>query len=102
MAFTLRSEAFVSNESLNSRFTCEGDDRSPPLDWVEAPAGTRSFALIVDDPDAPDPQAPERVFVHWVLYNIPASVNSLPENVQPEALPPGDRAGIERLEEGRL
>ncbi|MEP7327429.1 MAG: YbhB/YbcL family Raf kinase inhibitor-like protein [Gemmatimonadota bacterium] len=94
MPFTLRSDAFVSNESLNSRFTCEGDDRSPPLDWVEAPAGTRSFALIVDDPDAPDPQAPEGTFVHWVLYNIPASAHSFPEAVKPEALAPGTREGL--------
>jgi len=94
MAFTLRSAAFVSNESLNSRFTCEGDDVSPPLDWVEPPAGTKSYALIVDDPDAPDPQAPKRVFVHWVLYNIPASATSLPERVKPEALPPGTRQGL--------
>jgi len=94
MPFTLRSEAFVSNESLNSRFTCEGDDVSPPLDWVEPPAGTKSYALIVDDPDAPDPQAPKRVFVHWVLYNITASATSLPEGVKPEALPPGTRLGL--------
>jgi Raf kinase inhibitor-like YbhB/YbcL family protein len=94
MSFTLRSEAFVSNESLNSRFTCEGDDVSPPLDWVEAPAGTKSFVLIVDDPDAPDPQAPKRVFVHWVLYNISAAANNLPEAVMADALPPGTRQGL--------
>lgn len=94
MPFTLRSAAFVSNESLNSRYTCEGDDISPPLDWVEAPAGTRSYALIVDDPDAPDPKAPMRVFVHWVLYNIPASASDLPQGVNPDELPPGTRQGL--------
>jgi Raf kinase inhibitor-like YbhB/YbcL family protein len=71
---TLTSPAFGHEGSIPERHTCEGPDRSPPLEWTGAPAGTKSFALIVDDPDAPDPAAPKRIWVHWIRYNIiPAS-----------------------------
>jgi Raf kinase inhibitor-like YbhB/YbcL family protein len=63
------------------RFTCDGEDVSPAINWSGVPAGTRSFALIVDDPDAPDPEAPKMVWVHWVLYNLPADSGGLPEAV---------------------
>src|SRR5947199_2447238 len=74
---TLTSSAFHDHHGIPKHFTCEGEEVSPPLTWSGAPAGTKSFALIVEDPDAPDPAAPQRVFGHWVLYNIPASVNLL-------------------------
>jgi Raf kinase inhibitor-like YbhB/YbcL family protein len=83
------STAFAQNGSIPARYTCEGDDMSPPLSWAGAPSGTRSFALIVDDPDAPDPAKPQRVYVHWVVYNIPATVTSLPENASRKGLPAG-------------
>jgi Raf kinase inhibitor-like YbhB/YbcL family protein len=75
----LTSTAFAAHAEIPASHTCEGDDRGPPLAWTGAPAGTKSFALIVDDPDAPDPQAPKMTWVHWVLYNIPGSRDGLPE-----------------------
>lgn len=92
MAFTITSTAFQAKGEIPPKYTCEGADVSPPLRWADAPAGTQSFALIVDDPDAPDPQAPKRVWVHWVLYNIPASIHELGEAIQ--TLPPGTREGL--------
>jgi Raf kinase inhibitor-like YbhB/YbcL family protein len=77
MAFILESSAFKPNGEIPRAFTCEGDDVSPPLAWRDAPAGTKSFALIVDDPDAPDPKAPKMTWVHWVLYNLPADTHAL-------------------------
>ena len=94
MAFTLRSPSFAPNGSIPSKYTCEGDDVSPALAWSDAPAGTKSFTLIVDDPDAPDPKAPRMIWVHWVLYNLPASSGALPEAVAPTALPVGTRQGL--------
>jgi Raf kinase inhibitor-like YbhB/YbcL family protein len=73
----LTSPAFDAGGEIPARFTCDGPDHSPPLEWRGAPDGTRTFALIVDDPDAPDPAAPKRVWVHWVLWNVPASTTSL-------------------------
>jgi len=93
MSFALRSTSFAPNGSIPTQYTCEGDDRSPPLAWSDAPAGTKSFVLIVDDPDAPDPRAPKRTWVHWVLYDLPASASALPEGVTATALPPGTRQG---------
>jgi Raf kinase inhibitor-like YbhB/YbcL family protein len=75
MAFSIRSDAFDQDQPIPSRFTCDGEDVSPALSWSDVPDGTQSFALIVDDPDAP------RVFTHWVLYNLPASAQGLPEGV---------------------
>jgi Raf kinase inhibitor-like YbhB/YbcL family protein len=67
----MRSSAFSHNGEIPIEHTCEGVDRAPPLEWSGAPAGTRSLALIVDDPDAPDPKAPKMTYVHWVLYDLP-------------------------------
>ena len=89
----IESPMFAPNASIPAVYTCEGKDISPPLAWVGEPPGTRSFALILDDPDAPDPAAPKRTWVHWVLYNIPAGTMKLPEGVQPRALPAGTREG---------
>jgi Raf kinase inhibitor-like YbhB/YbcL family protein len=77
--FTLHSPAFAPEAPIPARFTCEGDNLSPPLEWNGAPAGARSFVLIVDDPDAPDPAAPRQVWVHWLRYNIPATQHRLGE-----------------------
>lgn len=90
MALALTSPAFTDGAPIPARHTCEGDDTAPALAWTGAPAGTKSFALVVDDPDAPDPAAPKRTYVHWVLYDIPASAAGLPEG---GALPPGTREG---------
>lgn len=89
MALTLKSSAFAENTRLAREFTCEGENVSPPLIWEGTPAGTRSFALICDDPDAP-----AKVWVHWLAYNIPASATGLPQGVQDaEVLPDGTRQG---------
>jgi len=93
MGFALTSTAFASGEEIPARFTCEGEDLSPALAWSGAPAATRSFALVVDDPDAPDPKAPRTTWVHWVLYDLPAETGALPEGVAPSALPAGTREG---------
>ena len=93
-AMQLTSPAFAPNGSIPARFTCDGDDISPPLAWSGAPQGTKSFALIVDDPDAPDPAAPKMTWVHWVLYDIPAGTTALAEGAAKGGLPPGTRQGL--------
>lgn len=92
MALQLTSGAFADGGEIPARYTCEGQNISPPLAWMGAPAATRSFVLIVDDPDAPDPEAPRMVWVHWVLYNLPADIDHLTEAVS--ALPAGAISGI--------
>jgi len=94
MTLKIASSAFAPNASIPSLYTCDGKDVSPPLAWSGAPAGTKSFALIVDDPDAPDPAAPKMTWVHWVLYNIPATAPGLSEAVKSTALPGGTREGL--------
>jgi Raf kinase inhibitor-like YbhB/YbcL family protein len=91
MALTITSAAFAAGGTIPAVHTCEGKDTSPALAWSGAPAGTKAFALIVDDPDAPDPKAPTMVYVHWVLYNLPADCIGLAEAVK--SLPAGTREG---------
>lgn len=93
MSLHLASPAFAANAAMPARFTCDGGDISPPLQWSGLPEGTRSLALIVDDPDAPDPAAPQRTWVHWVLYNLPADAAGLPEAAGSAQLPAGTREG---------
>jgi hypothetical protein len=93
MALVLASPAFAPGAPIPREYSCEGEDISPPLTWSGAPPGTRSFALIVDDPDAPDPRAPKMTWVHWVLYDIPAATSALPENGS-RRLPEGTREGL--------
>ncbi len=89
----LRSSAFEPGAPIPARHTCDGPDLSPPLSWSGAPPGTKSFALIVDDPDAPDPAAPKRTWVHWLLYNMPADQLSLPEGAgNHDRAPAGEHA----------
>lgn len=80
MAMSLILPAFERGGQIPSKYTCEGDDISPPLKWDGVPERAKSLVLIVDDPDAPDPGAPKRVWVHWVLYNLPPEAKSLPED----------------------
>ncbi len=91
--FRLTSSAFQNNGAMAARFTSDGDNLSPPLSWSGAPAGAKSYALIMDDPDAPDPAAPQVTWVHWVLYDIPASITSLAEGAS-QHLPAGVREGL--------
>ena len=90
----LTSAAFTHQGSIPQQFTCQGRDESPPLAWSGAPEGTISFVLILDDPDAPDPAAPKRTWVHWVLYSIPATVSGLTEATVSARLPAGTREGL--------
>jgi Raf kinase inhibitor-like YbhB/YbcL family protein len=76
MIFTIRSHAFEEGGAIPTAYTCDGADRSPPLSWSGAPAGTRALALIVHDPDAPAGD-----WVHWLLYDVPAERHELPEAV---------------------
>ncbi len=87
----LTSTAFEADASIPERYTCEGQDLAPPLQWGEVPAGARSLALVVDDPDAPDPAAPQTTWVHWVVVDLPPETAGLPEG---GALPAGARAGL--------
>lgn len=77
--FTLTSSAFENEQPIPAVYTCDGEDFSPELNWEGAPEGTKSFALIMDDPDAP-----VGTWVHWVIYNIPADTTQLAENIPPE------------------
>ncbi|MFA5810881.1 MAG: YbhB/YbcL family Raf kinase inhibitor-like protein [bacterium] len=90
MALELRSSAFTNASPIPSKYTCDGSDLSPPLSWSGAPAGTKSFALIADDPDAP-----AGTWVHWVAWNIPTATSSLGEAMTKDAqLPDGTKQGV--------
>lgn len=91
---TINSSAFPDRGEIPRTYTCDGKDLSPPLAWSDLPPGTKSLALIVEDPDAPDPAAPRMTWVHWILYNLPARDGGLPEGVAPEALPAGTLQGL--------
>jgi Raf kinase inhibitor-like YbhB/YbcL family protein len=94
MTLTISSPAFSSGEYIPITFTCDGRDISPTLQFSGLPAATRSLAMIVDDPDAPDPKAPRMTWVHWLLYNMPSTTDGLAENVSATALPSGTREGL--------
>ena len=88
MTMTLKSPAFSPSGPIPAKYTCDGEETSPPLEWSGVPDRALSLALIVDDPDAPDPAAPKRRFVHWVLYNIPPDARGLSEGAARGKLPP--------------
>jgi Raf kinase inhibitor-like YbhB/YbcL family protein len=93
MTLKLNSPDFSHQGEIPRIFTCDGDDSSPALSWTGLPPNTKSLALIVDDPDAPDPAKPKMTWVHWVLYNIPPSATELPRTVAASALPTGTLQG---------
>ena len=93
MTLTLTSSSFKPQGSIPKRNTCDGENISPPLNWTGVPAETKSLALIVDDPDAPDPAHPRRTWVHWVLYDLPPVDGGLAEGVAAGALPAGTLQG---------
>jgi Raf kinase inhibitor-like YbhB/YbcL family protein len=88
MNLDLTSAAFTANGAMPAKYTCEGADVSPPLAWTGA-VDVKTYALIVEDPDAPDPAKPTRVVTHWLVYNIPSNVTSLAENASKNAMPAG-------------
>lgn len=94
MALTLTSTAFQPGGKIPSKHTCEGGDVSPPLAFGSVPNGTRSLALVIDDPDAPDPKAPKHVWAHWVVYNLPPDAEGLPEDAGRAGLPNGAVTGL--------
>lgn len=94
MTLKIKSPAFQHNESIPRKYTCEGDDISVPLEWEGVPEETKSLALIVEDPDAPDPLAPQMIFTHWVLYNLSPDTRKLHEGASPDQLPDGAREGV--------
>jgi Raf kinase inhibitor-like YbhB/YbcL family protein len=89
----LSSSDFGANTAIPTKYTCEGANVSPPLAWSGASATAKSFALIVEDPDAPDPAKPTRVVTHWVAYNIPATAPGLAENASKKGMPAGSAQG---------
>ncbi len=94
MPMIIESPSFMHGRVIPARHTCDGPNVSPPLTWAGVPAGTKSMALIVDDPDAPDPASPKMTWVHWVLYNIPPDANGLPEGVAVKDIPAGTLQGV--------
>ena len=94
MTLSISSPAFDHNGEIPANYTCQGNDVSPPLEWAGVPDNAASLVLIVDDPDAPDPEAPKMTWVHWVLYNIPTSATGLPEKVASSDLPEGTEEGV--------
>lgn len=92
MTFTIASPAFTANGEIPTLYTGEGKDLSPPLSWSGLPDKTQSLALIVDDPDAPDPAAPKMTYVHWVLFDMPTTAPGLEEGVK--TLPEGTQNGL--------
>jgi Raf kinase inhibitor-like YbhB/YbcL family protein len=94
MALKIRSSAFEDRGEIPARYTCEGENVSPPLEWTGVPEGTVSLALVVDDPDAPDPRAPQRTFVHWVEYDLSPTLRGLPEGVGSVASAGSGRDGV--------
>lgn len=93
-SLSVRSPAFAPGGEIPTRYTCEGADASPALEWSGVPEGAKSLVLVVDDPDAPDPKAPKMTWVHWVLYDLPPGSAGLPEAVTRGALPAGTHQGL--------
>ncbi len=89
MTLSITSTAFEEGTAMPTVYTCDGDDISPPLSFFGVPEAAQSLVLIVDDPDAPDPKAPQTTWVHWVLYNIPVAVSGLVEHPTRIGLSPG-------------
>ena len=89
----IQSIGFKPEGMIPPKYTCDGLDISPPLEWEEPPQGTKSFALVCEDPDAPS-----GTFFHWIIYNIPAAITHLPEKVSPgKDLPMGGKQGKNSL-----
>ena len=94
MKLKLESPAFRDGEEIPEKYTADGADISPPLEWSVVPEKARSLVLVVDDPDAPDPKAPKMTWVHWVVFNLPPGTKGLAEGVSAGDLPEGAREGL--------
>ena len=93
MTLVLTSKAFAADSEIPARYTCDGEDVSPPLAWIGLPPGTASLALIIEDPDAPDPAAPRTTWVHWIVYNIPPTSRAFGDDAARRGLPLGALTG---------
>ena len=94
MTLRLSSPDFTDHAALPAQFTCDGNGTSPALEWSGVPTGAKSLALVVDDPDAPDPAAPTHTWVHWVLFDLPPGTAGLPQGVATAQLPAGTHEGL--------
>ncbi len=97
MNMNVTSSSFMHERDIpvrHIRHTCDGQNISSRISWTGVPVAAKSLVLIVDDPDAPDPAAPQRTWVHWLLYNIPVSVSELPEAVEDKKLSPETLRGV--------
>ncbi|MGO8975367.1 MAG: YbhB/YbcL family Raf kinase inhibitor-like protein [Steroidobacteraceae bacterium] len=94
MALSISSPAFVNDGSVPRQYTCDGTNVSPPLQWSGVPSDAKSLVLIVEDPDAPDPEAPKTTWIHWILYNIPPSIHELPADLARHGMPAGALDGL--------
>ena len=92
MGLQIYSPTFENDGIIPSRYTCEGEDINPPLEWSGVSEEAKSLVLIVDDPDAPDPKAPKMTWVHWVVYDIPPTVKGFEEGIR--YLPAGTQEGL--------
>jgi Raf kinase inhibitor-like YbhB/YbcL family protein len=90
---TLTSPSFAHGDLIPRAHTSDGPNRSPPLSWSNPPEGTKSLALVVEDPDAPDPASPQRIFTHWIVYNLAPRAGALALNAGKEGLPSGAQPG---------
>jgi Raf kinase inhibitor-like YbhB/YbcL family protein len=90
----LSSPAFANHEEIGRKYTCEGEDVSPPLAWTGVPEAAKTLVLVVEDPDAPDPAAPKRIWTHWVLFDLPPDCRGLDEGADGDGLPTGTRVGL--------
>lgn len=100
MPLVISSPTFRHEQPIPGKYTCEAEDRSPPLHWGEPPPEAKSLALVVVDPDAPDPAAPKTTFTHWIIYNLPVESRGLDEGVSADDLPGSARLGTNDF--GRL
>ena len=96
----LHAPAFGDHQDIPVRYTCDGENISPALNWSGVPDGVKSFALVIDDPDAPDPKAPKRTWVHWVVYNLPAAVRGLERGAGAQDHPAGSDLGSNSWQRG--
>jgi Raf kinase inhibitor-like YbhB/YbcL family protein len=94
MALLMNSPAFAHGGLIPQRYTCDGANVSPPLQWSGVPLSAKSLVLIIEDPDAPDPEAPKTTWTHWILYDIPPTVHELPEDLARHGIPAGAHDGL--------
>lgn len=94
MGLVLESPSFTHGHPIPREYALDHGNKSPPLRWHGEPAGTKSFLLVVEDPDAPDPDAPKRTWVHWIVYDLPPAAHELPKDASRAGLPDGAEQGL--------